>query len=146
MPEYSAIQPALCPITSITITRLCELAVECNRSMASVAILTAESKPKEKSVPQISLSMVLGTETIFKPMAANLAAVFCVPLPPIQTIQSSPSSFTFRSIKAGLFTSDTTPFFLNGFSREVPSIVPPKFNNPDRDLSVNDSTSFVNNP
>ena len=35
------------------------------------------------TVPQISLSIVLGTETIFNPIAANLAAVFCVPLPPI---------------------------------------------------------------
>ena len=93
--------------------------------MASVAMLTAESNPKEKSVPQISLSIVLGTETIFSPMAASFAAVFCVPLPPIQTTQSSPNSFTFCSISAGLFTSDITPFFLKGFSREVPSIVPP---------------------
>ena len=53
----------------------------------------------------------------------------------------------------GLLTKDVESFtdkslsgFLNGFSREVPSIVPPKFNNPDRDMSVNDSTSFVNNP
>ena len=93
--------------------------------MASVAILTAESNPKEKSVPQISLSIVLGTDTMFNPMAASLAAVFCVPLPPIQTTQSNPNSLIFCSINAGLLTSDITPFFLKGFSREVPSIVPP---------------------
>ena len=133
-------------MTSITITLLWELAVECNRSIASVAILTAESKPKEISVPQISLSMVLGTETIFTPMAANLAAVFCVPFPPIQTTQSNPISRIFWRISAGLSTSEITPPFLKGFSREVPNIVPPRFSKPDKDLSVKDSTSFVSNP
>ena len=146
MPEYRAIQPALCPITSITITLLCELAVECKRSMASVAMLTAESNPKEISVPQISLSMVLGTDTMLTPIAANLAAVFCVPFPPMQTTQSSPISWIFWRISAGLSTSETTPPFLKGFSREVPNIVPPWFNNPDKDLSVKDSMSFVSKP
>ena len=108
--------------------------------MASVAILTAESNPKEISVPQISLSIVLGTETILSPIAASLAAVFCVPLPPMQTTQSSPISLILCSIKAGLFTSSaTTPPFLKGFSREVHNIVPPWFNNPDKDISVKGS-------
>jgi hypothetical protein len=34
------------PITSTTITRLCDSAVVCRRSIASVAMKTAVSKPK----------------------------------------------------------------------------------------------------
>ena len=90
MPECSAIHPALCPITSMTITRWCELAVECRRSIASVAMLTAESKPNEMSVPHTSLSIVLGIMTTFMPVSASFAAVFCVPFPPMHTRQSSP--------------------------------------------------------
>ena len=33
-----------------------------------------------------------GTDTMLTPIAANLAAVFCVPFPPMQTTQSSPIS------------------------------------------------------
>ena len=46
MPLITAIQPAWRPITSTTITRLCDSAVVCSRSIASVAIVTAVSKPK----------------------------------------------------------------------------------------------------
>ena len=46
MPECSAIQPAWRPITSTTITRSWHSAVVCSRSMASVAMFTAVSKPK----------------------------------------------------------------------------------------------------
>ena len=60
-PECSAIQPAWRPITSTIITRLCDSAVVCRRSMASVAICTAVSKPKVMSVPARSLSIVFGT-------------------------------------------------------------------------------------
>ena len=45
MPLCTAIQPAWRPITSTTITRLCDSAVVCRRSIASVAIATAVSKP-----------------------------------------------------------------------------------------------------
>ena len=45
-PECRAIQPACRPITSTTSTRMCDSAVVCSRSMASVAMLTAVSKPK----------------------------------------------------------------------------------------------------
>ena len=125
----------------MTITRLWALAVQCNRSMASVAMLTAESKPKEKSVPQMSLSMVLGTATMFSPMAERRAAVWVVPLPPMQTMQSSPNSFMLRSMRRGLLTPDTTPFFLNGFSREVPSMVPPRLSKPESESRVITSVS-----
>jgi len=45
IPAITAIQPVWRPITSHTITRSCDSAVECRRSMASVAIVTAVSKP-----------------------------------------------------------------------------------------------------
>ena len=127
-------------------TRWCELAVECSRSMASVAMVTAESNPNETSVPQTSLSIVLGTETTFTPAWASLAAVFWVPFPPIHTIQSRPRSWIFFNIKAGLSSEAADRRFLNGFSLEVPSIVPPRFNKPDNDFSVNGSTSLSSNP
>ena len=46
MPECSAIQPACRPITSTTRARWWESAVVRSRSMASVAMETAVSKPK----------------------------------------------------------------------------------------------------
>ena len=46
MPAMTAIQPVCRPITSHTITRSCDSAVECRRSIASVAIVTAVSNPK----------------------------------------------------------------------------------------------------
>ena len=45
MPDMIAIHPAWRPITSQTITRSCDSAVECRRSIASVAIETAVSNP-----------------------------------------------------------------------------------------------------
>ena len=47
------------------ITRLCDSAVVCRRSIASVAICTAVWKPNVKSVPARSLSIVFGTPTTF---------------------------------------------------------------------------------
>ena len=73
----------------MTITRWWELAVECSRSIASVAIDTAESNPNDTSVPHTSLSMVFGIPTTLTPISDSRAVVFCVPLPPIQTMQSS---------------------------------------------------------
>ena len=46
IPLMTAIQPVWRPITSTTITRLCDSAVVCRRSIASAAIQTAVSKPK----------------------------------------------------------------------------------------------------
>ena len=53
--------------------------------MASVAVVTAVSKPKVTSVPHRSLSMVLGTPMKFMPFLANFAAEVIVPSPPMQT-------------------------------------------------------------
>ena len=46
IPLITAIQPVCRPITSTTMTRLCDSAVVCSRSIASVQIATAVSKPK----------------------------------------------------------------------------------------------------
>ncbi len=54
-------------MTSQTIRRWWLVAVVCSRSMASVAMLTAVSKPKETSVPNTSLSMVLGRVITLSP-------------------------------------------------------------------------------
>ena len=45
MPACSAIQPACRPITSTTSARWCDSAVVCSRSIASIAMFTAVSKP-----------------------------------------------------------------------------------------------------
>ncbi len=45
-PVWSAIHPTYRPMTSTTNTRWCALAVECSLSTASVAVVTAVSKPK----------------------------------------------------------------------------------------------------
>jgi len=45
MPECSAIQPTCRPITSATMQRECDSPVVRRRSMASVAMATAVSKP-----------------------------------------------------------------------------------------------------
>ncbi len=67
-PDSSAIQPACRPITSTTITRSCDSAVVCRRSIASVAICTAVQKPNVKSVPERSLSIVFGTPDHLQPV------------------------------------------------------------------------------
>ena len=71
-PQCRAIQPAWRPITSTTSTRWCDSAVVCSRSIASIAMLTAVSKPKVKSVPDRSLSIVLGTPTTLTPRSDEL--------------------------------------------------------------------------
>src|SRR3954465_10007196 len=52
-------------------TRLWDSAVVWRRSIASVAICTAVWKPKVKSVPARSLSIVLGTPTTATPSSAS---------------------------------------------------------------------------
>ena len=71
IPDITAIQPVCRPITSTTITRLCDSAVVCSRSIASVQIETAVSKPKVTSVAERSLSIVFGTPTTGKLMVGE---------------------------------------------------------------------------
>ncbi len=66
-----------------------EAAVVWIMSMQSVAMSTADWKPKVMSVPHRSLSMVLGRVTTFRPCSLSRLAVLWVPLPPRITRQSS---------------------------------------------------------
>src|SRR5438105_593778 len=125
IPEWVAIQPAFRPITSQTMTRLCASAVECRRSTASVAIATAVSNPNVRSVPERSLSIVFGTPTTWMPIDENFVATPSVSSPPIATMAPTFSAFRFLSTMSGPLTG-----FLNGFVRDVPRIVPPRWRMP----------------
>ena len=72
MPDPRASQPARCPMTSARMIRWWEWAVECSRSMASVATSRAVEKPNESSVPTMSLSMVLGRWMTLRPALCSL--------------------------------------------------------------------------
>ena len=88
--------------------------------MASVAMLTAVSKPNVKSVPDRSLSIVFGTPTTLTPRSASLVATPRVSSPPIATRASTPCSARLSLIRS------TPPSILNGLVREEPRIVPPR--------------------
>ena len=90
MPAQVAMCPAWRPMTSTTMTRSCDSAVVCSRSMASTHTCTAVSNPKVISVADRSLSMVLGTPTTARPSAASRAATPRVSSPPIATRASMP--------------------------------------------------------
>ena len=93
MPAWVAIQPVWRPITSTTITRSWLSAVVCSRSIASVAIWTAVLNPNVRSVPSMSLSMVLGTPTIGSPCSAwSRQAIDRLPFPPMTISASRPRS------------------------------------------------------
>ena len=95
------------------------------RSIASVTICTAVSKPKVKSVPPTSLSIVFGTPTMGRPWSAcSWRVISIVCSPPIATIASSPCSATARS------TSSTAPS-RSGSKLEVLRIVPPRWRIPE---------------
>ena len=100
MPLYTAIQPAWRPITSTTITRLCDSAVVCRRSIASVAICTAVWKPNVKSVPARSLSIVFGTPTTSMPCSPSLRATPSVSSPPIAIRLSTPLASSVAAIRS----------------------------------------------
>ena len=120
MPACRAIQPACRPITSTTRTRWCDSAVVCSRSIASIAMFTAVSNPKVKSVPERSLSIVFGTPTTLTPRSASLVATPRVSSPPMAISASTP-------LAARLSLILSTPFsILNGLVREDFRIVPPR--------------------
>jgi hypothetical protein len=94
--------------------------VECSRSTASVAMVTAVSNPKVRSVLARSLSIVLGTATTGTSSSlCSLQAVARVPSPPITM---SPSS---RWISMASLTRSAPSAWRNGSTREVPRMVPP---------------------
>ena len=119
-PAYVAIQPQVRPITSTTITRSCDSAVVVIRSIASVAICIAVSKPNVTSVPGMSLSIVFGTPTSGTPSSQSASALRSVPSPPT-TI--SPSS---RSPSIAPLTDAAPSPWTYGSRRDVPRIVPPR--------------------
>ena len=116
--------PTCRPITSTTMTRSCDSAVVWSRSMASVAISTAVAKPKVKSVPAMSLSIVLGTPTTGNPSSCISRAQERVPSPPTTT---SASTSRASSVERHASTPPSTP---NGWIREVPRTVPPRGRSP----------------
>jgi hypothetical protein len=97
--------------------------------MASVAVETAVSKPKVKSVPNRSLSIVLGTPTTGSPISYNFAAAPRVSSPPMATRASSPRIRRFFIALSG------PPGSLKGLVREVPMIVPPMWMIPETILT-----------
>src|SRR5687767_3126369 len=124
MPAYVAIQPRVRPITSTSITRSCDSAVVVIRSIASVAICTAVSKPNVTSVAAMSLSIVFGTPTSGTPSSASRSAVRSVPSPPITTTASRPS-------RASAPVTGAAPSpWTYGSRRDVPRIVPPRWRIP----------------
>src|SRR3954463_15766982 len=116
----SGIQPALRPITSITITRSWDSAVVWSRSITSVATWTAVWKPTVTSVPARSLSMVLGTPITGMPRSESAAPAPSVPSPPIATSPSSP----WRSIAPRIRSGPSSARI--GLTPELPRIVPPR--------------------
>ena len=91
IPELMAIQPESRPMTSTTMTRSWDLAVECSRSRASVAVATAVSQPKVLWVACRSLSMVLGTPITGIPFSvAKRWAISRLPSPPTAMWQKKP--------------------------------------------------------
>ena len=107
-------------MTSTSITRSCDSAVVVMRSIASVAICTAVSKPNVTSVAAMSLSIVFGTPTSGSPSAASRCVVRSVPSPPTTTTASIPS-------RSRVPVSDAAPSPCTyGSRRDVPRIVPPR--------------------
>ena len=78
---------------SVRMIRWWLCAVLWTRSMASVAISVAVAKPKLVSVPQMSLSIVLGMVITFSPAFCSRIAFLALPPPPI-TISPSRRSFS----------------------------------------------------
>ncbi|CAM5554067.1 hypothetical protein SVIOM342S_08836 [Streptomyces violaceorubidus] len=107
-------------MTSTISTRWCDSAVVFSRSRASVATVTAVSKPNVTSVTAMSLSMVFGTPTIGRPLSDSSRAAFSVPSPPIGMIASRPSSSTWPRARS------TPSLRCSGRTREEPRMVPPR--------------------
>jgi hypothetical protein len=139
-PQCRAIQPACRPITSTITARWWDSAVVCSRSIASMAMLTAVSKPKVKSVALRSLSMVLGTPTTLTPMSASLVATPRVSSPPIATSASTSLLLRFSLIRS------TPPSILNGLVREEPRMVPPRGRMPRTWGTPSSRVSFSSGP
>ena len=126
IPDSSASQPACRPMVSTIITRWWLLAVFSMRRSASVTVATAVSKPKLRSQPAMSLSIVLGTPTKGRPIERRPCASDMVPSPPMTTTTSSPSACTFFCTSASVCSLRKGLALLL-----VPSTVPPTCKIPD---------------
>ena len=80
--------------------RSCDSAVVCRRSIASVATVTAVSKPNVACVHDRSLSMVFGTPTIGIPFLRKRVAIRNAPSPPIAISASPPTSLNRRMMSS----------------------------------------------
>lgn len=107
-------------MTSTTITRWWDSAVVFRRSMASVATPTAVSKPKVRSVEEMSLSMVFGTPTTGRPASDSMRAAVSVPSPPIGISASMPNSWIMSEALSQASRRRSRS------RREEPRIVPPR--------------------
>jgi hypothetical protein len=84
-------------------------AVECTLSSASVAVLTALSKPKLRWVPLTSLSIVLGTQTTGRPLHQSWWEIWRLPSPPIETSASKPLAWKAATRSSERSISDSLP-------------------------------------
>ena len=120
MPACSAIQPAWRPITSTTSARWCDSAVVCSRSMASMAMLTAVSKPKVKSVRGEIVVDRLGHADDVDAQVGELRG----------DAQGVLAADRDQRVDAGAarlsLMRSTPPSILNGLVRDEPRIVPPR--------------------
>ena len=96
----------------------------CSRSIISVAMLTAVSKPNVRSVPSMSLSIVLGMPTTGTPARDSRCAAVRVPSPPI----GMRTSISWRASTA--FMSAIPASIRSGATRAEPSVVPPRVSRP----------------
>ena len=108
-------------MTSTTITRLCDSAVVCRRSIASVAICTAVWKPNVKSVPGEVVVDRLGHADDVDARLGELAghAERVLAADRDQRVDAEPARAT-PATRSSPFSS------LNTFVRDVPRIVPPR--------------------
>ena len=120
-------------MSSTTITRLWDSAVEWSRPIASVAVWTAVWNPKVTDVAARSLSMVFGTPTIFTPRFASCDAIRSDPSPPTAIRASTPRASSRATTSSPRSTisdepSSRTTRQSKGFPRlVVPRMVPPRW-------------------
>src|SRR5579871_403146 len=93
--------------------------------MASMAMLTAVSKPNVESVAPRSLSIVLGTPTTGTPCSPSLVATPRVSSPPMATSASTPRPARLSLIRS-MPLRPPAPVVFSGFVRDEPRIVPPR--------------------
>ena len=111
-------------MTSTSSTRWWDSAVVCSRSIISVAMLTAVSKPNVRSVSSMSLSIVLGIPTTGTPACDSRCAAVSVPSPPIGMRTSIPC------LASTPFISAIPASSRSGATRAEPSVVPPRVSRP----------------